>query len=115
MASLTYKIINGHKYYYARVCKRVDGKPKIVETHYLGTIDKMIQNSSLSQSIPKAKEVCIKELGATAALFDIAKRLQLVDIVDQHVSKRKQGPTTGQYMLIAAINRAAHPTSKASM
>ena len=115
MASLTHKIINGHKYYYARVCKRVDGKPKIVETHYLGTVDKMIQNSSQSQVIPKAKEVCIKELGATTALFDIAKRLQLVEIIDKYVSKRKQGPTIGQYMLIAAINRAAHPTSKASL
>ena len=35
MASLTSKIVNGRKYYYARVCKRVDGKPKIVQTHYL--------------------------------------------------------------------------------
>ncbi len=115
MASLTHKIINGHKYYYARVCKRVNGKPKIVETHYLGTVEKMIQNSQQSQDIPEAREVCIQQLGATAALYDIAKRLQLVEIVDRHVAKRKQGPTVGQYMLIAAINRAAHPTSKSTL
>jgi len=115
MASLTHKIINGHKYYYARVCKRVNGKPKIVETHYLGTVGKMIQNSQQSQDIPKAREVCIQQLGATSALYDIAKRLQLVEIVDHHVTKRKQGPTVGQYMLIAAINRAAHPTSKSAL
>jgi hypothetical protein len=30
MASLTHKMIKGHKYYYARVYKRVNGKPKIV-------------------------------------------------------------------------------------
>jgi transposase len=54
-------------------------------------------------------------LGATAALYDIAKRLQLVEIVDRYVTKRKQGPTVGQYMLIAAINRAAHPTSKSAL
>ena len=41
MASLSHKMIKGHKYYYARVCKRVNGKPKIVETHYLGTVDKI--------------------------------------------------------------------------
>ena len=115
MASLTHKIINGHKYYYARVCKRVNGKPKIVETHYLGTVGKMIQNSQQSQDIPEAREVCIQQLGATSALYDIAKRLQLVEIVDHHVTKRKQGPTVGQYMLIAAINRAAHPTSKSAL
>lgn len=115
MASLTHKIINGHKYYYARVCKRVNGKPKIVETHYLGTVEKMIQGSQQSRDIPEAREVCIQQLGATAALYDIAKRLQLVEIVDRHVTKRKQGTTVGQYMLIAAINRAAHPTSKAAL
>lgn len=115
MASLTHKIINGYKYYYARVCKRVNGKPKIVETHYLGTVEKMIQNSQQSQDIPEAREVCIQQLGVTAALYDIAKRLQLVEIVDRHVTKRKQGPTVGQYMLIAAINRAAHPTSKSAL
>ncbi|MBW2195670.1 MAG: IS1634 family transposase [Deltaproteobacteria bacterium] len=115
MASLTHKIINGYKYYYARVCKRVNGKPKIVETHYLGTVEKMIQNSQQSQDIPEAREVCIQQLGVTAALYDIAKRLQLVEIVDRYVTKRKQGPTVGQYMLIAAINRAAHPTSKSAL
>ena len=30
MASIVKKIICGRPYYYARVCKRVDGKPKIV-------------------------------------------------------------------------------------
>lgn len=115
MASLTHKIINGYKYYYARVCKRVNGKPKIVETHYLGTVEKMIQNSQQSRDIPEAREVCIQQLGVTAALYDIAKRLQLVEIVDRYVTKRKQGPTVGQYMLIAAINRAAHPTSKSAL
>jgi transposase len=115
MASLTHKIINGHKYYYARVCKRVNGKPKIVETHYLGTVGKMIQSSQQSRDIPEAREVCIQQLGATAALYDIAKRLQLVEIVDRYVTKRKQGPTVGQYMLIAAINRAACPTSKSAL
>ncbi len=112
MASLTSKIVNGHKYYYARVCKRVNGKPKIVQTHYLGTAEKMIENAHGPKQMPRAKEVCILELGATGALFDIAQRLQLVEIVDRHAPKRNQGPSVGQYMLVAAINRASHPTSK---
>ncbi len=113
MASLTPKIISGHKYYYARISKRVDGKPKIVQTIYLGTVDKMIKNARAADQIPQAKEVYIAELGATAALFDIANRLQFVQIIDSHVAKRKQGPTIGQYILTAAINRATQPTSKA--
>ncbi len=115
MASLTQKIVNGHKYYYARVCKRVGGKPKIVRTIYLGTVEKMIKNARPIDQIPEAKEACVLELGATGALFDIADRLQFVEIIDRHAAKRKQGPSVGQYMLIAAINRAAKPTSKAAL
>ena len=115
MPSLTSKIINGHKYYYARVCQRVNGKPKIVQTHYLGTVEKMIENAHGPKQIPRAKEVCILELGATGALFDIAQRLQLVEIIDRHCPKRNQGPSVGQYMLVAAINRACHPTSKTTL
>src|SRR3989304_2147689 len=115
MASLTHKVINGSKYYYARICRRVNGKPKIVQTLYLGTVDRMIQNAQETVSIPEAKEVRILELGATAALIQIARRLKLVESIDRHVPKRKQGPSVGEYLLIAAINRAAHPTSKAAL
>jgi len=115
MASLTPKIVNGHKYYYARISKRVNGKPKIVQTIYLGTVDKIVKNAQAAEQIPPAKEVYIAELGATAGLFDIAKRLQFVEIIDSHIAKREQGPTVGQYMLAAAINRAAQPTSKAAL
>lgn len=115
MASLTQKIVNGHKYYYARECKRVDGKPKIVRTIYLGNVDTMINNSKASKTLPDADEVCILELGATAALYDIAQQLDFVGIVDRHAQKKKQGPSVGQYMLVAAINRAACPTSKSAL
>jgi len=115
MPSITQKIINGRKYYYARICRRVDGKPKIVQTIYLGSVGKMIENAKATKEIPKAREVCILELGATAALLELARRLRLVEIIDRHAPKRGQGPTVGQYMLVAAINRAANPTSKAAL
>lgn len=115
MASITHKIVNGSKYYYGRICKRVNGKPRIVQTIYLGTVERMMQNAQSSENIPKAKEVRIAELGATAALFDIAKRLEFVEIIDRIVSKRDQGPSVGQFMLIASINRASKPTSKTAI
>ena len=38
MYSLTQKTVKGRKYYYARLCQRVNGRPKIVQTIYLGTV-----------------------------------------------------------------------------
>jgi transposase len=115
MASLTQKIINGHKYYYARICKRVNGEPKIVQSIYLGTIETMIKKAQSTHEILKAKEVYIAELGATSALLDIANHLGIVNIIDRHASKRSQGPSVGEYMLIAAVNRASNPTSKTAL
>src|SRR6516164_4078253 len=37
MPSLTKKILRGKPYYYLRECQRVNGKPKIISTIYLGT------------------------------------------------------------------------------
>ena len=42
----------------------------------------------------------------------MAQRLDLVALIDQHVPKRDQGLSVGQYMVLAAINRATQPTSK---
>lgn len=116
MPSLTQKTINGLKYYYARICKRVNGKPKIVQTVYLGSVERMISNASRSPTqTPKPSEVHVAEFGATAALFSIARRLGVVDLIDAHAPKRDQGASTGQYLLLAAINRAIRPLSKASL
>ena len=68
MASLTPKIVNGHKYYYARISKRVNGKPKIVQTIYLGTVDKIVKNVQTINQVPQAK--CARIIsGSYAALF----------------------------------------------
>jgi transposase len=50
-----------------------------------------------------------------AALYDLAQQLQLIELIDQLAPKRKQGPSLGQYMLVAAINRCLAPTSKLQM
>jgi len=118
MASITKKVIGGNTYYYARECKRVDGKPKIVWQKYLGKADDVI--AALSDKgkdgipdPPAPKEAVISEFGAVAALYDIAQGLDLVRHIDRHVPKRGSGPSVGTYMLVAAINRCVAPTSKA--
>ena len=112
MPSLTTKVISGHKYYYARVCKRVGGRPKIVQTIYLGTLEAMMARAQGTLSPTSPQEVHVAEFGGFAALYLMADRLRLVQTIDQHALKRGQGPSVGQYMLLAAINRALGPTSK---
>lgn len=113
MPSLTPKIIGGHTYYYARYCQRVDGKPKIVRQVYLGKIDDLVAAAERSQQPPQPLETEVAAFADAAALFDIAQRLDLVELLDSILpAKRHQGLSLGQYLLLAAINRAVSPTSK---
>ncbi len=113
MPSLTPKIIGGHTYYYARYCQRVDGKPKIVRQVYLGKIDDLVAAAEHSQQPPQPVETEVAAFADSAALFDIAQRLDLVPLLDSILpARRHQGLSIGQYLLLAAINRAVSPTSK---
>ena len=113
MPSLTPKIIGGHTYYYARYCQRVDGKPKIVRQVYLGKIDDLVAAAERSHQPPQPLETEVAAFGDAAALLDIAQRLDLVQLLDSILPpKRHQGLSLGQYLLLAAINRALSPTSK---
>jgi transposase len=49
------------------------------------------------------------------ALWQEANAAGLVEHIDRHCPKRRQGLTTGQYLAIAAINRAISPRRKRSM
>jgi transposase len=115
MASLTPKIIGGRTYYYARECQRVDGKPKIVQTIYLGSLDRILRALSLAKTPLQPKTARLSSFGDVVALYDQAQQIGLVELIDAQVPKRDQGLSTGQYLLLAALNRAAHPTSKAQL
>src|SRR5918995_380184 len=107
--SLTKKTIRGKPYYYFRECQRVGGKPKIVSTIYLGTAQGILE----SLTRPQPQRIAIREFGASAAVFDMAHTLDIVATIDRHVPKRgAQGPSVGQYLLVAAINRCIAPCSK---
>jgi transposase len=111
--SIGKKKIKNHFYYFARECKRVNGKPRIVFQKYLGKVENII--AAVDHAPPIATEVTITEFGAVAALFDFARKLNLPDVIDDAVLKRDQGLSVGHYMLIAAINRCVAPTSKAKI
>lgn len=112
MPSLTKKIIRGRPYYYLRECQRVDGKPKIVWQHYLGSATDLAERLQG----PTPHKAVIREFGASAACFDVARQLDVADIIDHWVPKRAtSGPSVGQYLLIAALNRCLAPSSKARL
>lgn len=115
MASLTKKVIGGHAYYYARECTRVNGKPKITRTVYLGRVDDIMAAIARYRQPEPIKEIAVTEFGAIAAVWTIVERLGLIRIIDKHVPKRDQGLTVGQYMALAAVNRATCPKSKRAL
>jgi transposase len=114
MASLTAKVIHGQTYYYARECQRVNGQPKIVRTVYLGSAKDLIAAVLDKQQaqVPQPYAVAIASFGDVVALYDLAQQIGLVELLDHHLPKRDQGLSVGQYLLLAALNRAVHPTSK---
>jgi transposase len=118
MASIIKKTIRGKPYYYARESKRIDGKPKIVWQKYLGTPQQIIdvmtgKSASPTSGVPK--EAIITEFGAVIALHDLVERLRLTEIIDRHVPKKGSGPSVGNYLVTAAINRCVAPRSKAKI
>jgi len=112
MASLTKKLIRGKPYYYLRESKRVNGKPKIVSTIYLGPPQRLLDRLLR----PEPAKVALAEFGASAAVFALAQALEVVATIDRHVPKRgAQGPSVGEYLLVAALNRCIAPCSKAQI
>ncbi len=116
MASLTAKKIHGRTYYYLRESAWVDGKPKIVKQTYLGTAEAVAAALGRApcplRPLPGAP---VRAFGAVAAVYDLAQRLGVAELIDRHAPKRGRGPSVGTLLLLAAINRAVAPTSKARL
>ena len=119
MPSITKKMIRGKPYYYARECKRINGKPKIVWQQYLGRpediIKAVIEPSPRAEAVSKPKEAIVVDFGAVAALYDLSQRLRLTEHIDRHVPKQGPGPSVGDYLLVAILNRCVAPCSKAGI
>jgi hypothetical protein len=82
MASLTAKVIHGRTYYYARECQRINGKPRIVRTVYLGSADDLIAAVLRQQHapVPQPHAVAIAAFGDVVALHDLAQQIWLVEL-----------------------------------
>jgi transposase len=113
MGSIIKKKIKGKIYYYYAESKRINGKPKLVNQKYLGSAEKLLEMARSSEN-PLQERVLYsdeKDYGAVTMLYDLAKRLNVTEIIDSCIHKRKQGSSVSMYVLIEAINRAVAPSS----
>jgi transposase len=113
MERLEAKRIKGHTYYYYSQWARVDNRCRRVWQKYLGKLEDIV--AAVQGGGPAPIDAEVFQWGLPQALWQEATRAQLVDLIDRHCPKRRQGLTTGQYLAIAAINRAISPRSKRSM
>lgn len=111
MASIIKKTVSGKSYYYYVEMARIDGKPKRTKQVYLGSAESIIKNHD-SQKPMQPLHSEIEAFADVCALYDLAQRLSLVEMLDQYLPKRNQGISLGIYTLIAAINRAVSPLAK---
>lgn len=115
MAFIASRMSRGKRYWSIVESRRVNGRPRQTILEYLGTAE------TLLQKLNEPGDVSIKSYthGDVTALLAIAKELNIVDIINNHASSCANGRktnrdhlTTGESLILAAVGRACHPTSK---
>jgi transposase len=110
MASLTKKLINGRPYYYLRETARVGGRSKVVRTVYLGRAEDIERRLT---EVCEPRAVRVRSFGAVAAALAVCRALDVAGAIDAQLpARRASGPSVGQLICLAAINRACCPRSK---
>jgi len=113
MERLEAKKISGHTYYYYSNWGWQDGKCRRMWQRYLGKPGDILKAVEGGGPPPLHAEVF--QWGLPCALWKEVLRARIVEETDALCPKREQGLTTGQYMAVAAVNRAICPKSKRSM
>jgi len=107
MAHLYKKVKKGHEYFYIRETQRVYGKPTTINQVYLGTADKVQAALGKGGFSPK-------EFGSVFALNELDRDIDLAGMINEILppKKRVRGPSLGELVYYATLNRAISPTSK---
>jgi transposase len=112
VASLTKKLINGRPYYYLRETARVGGRSKVVRQVYLGRAED-IERRLAETAEPRSVQA--RSFGAVAAALKLCRELEVAEAIDRALEVaggRRSGPSVGEMIMLAAINRACRPRSK---
>lgn len=113
MERLEKKKINGRYYYYYTKWGWASGKCRRLWQKYLGKLDDIVKAVEGNKQSPVYAEVF--SYGLSTALWKEAQNAEVIPTIDTLCPKRAQGLSTGEYIAIAAINRAHSPVSKKSM
>lgn len=113
MQRLEAKSINGHTYYYLSQWGWKNGKCRRLSQKYLGKPEDIAQ--AVAGTGPAPEYALVLDWGLPRALWQEAQRAQVAQHVDQLCPKRAQGLSPGDYIRLAAINRACQPVSKQAM
>jgi transposase len=113
MQRLEAKSIHGRTYYYLSQWGWKNGKCRRLSQKYLGKLEDFAQ--AVQGTGPAPEYAVVLDWGLPQALWREAHRAQVVEHVDRLCPKRAQGLSTGDYLRLAAINRACQPVSKQSM
>ena len=129
MASLQRFHVRGHSYWRIVESRRINGKPRPIVVAYLGKADDLLARLRSSESLALQSH----SHGAVAALYALAAELDVVGIIDRHLESsgrrvrrqprgvplgtrlpplRTDDLSVGQSLVLAAIGRACHATSK---
>jgi len=113
MERLEKKQVNGHAYYYYSKWDKVDGRCRRVWQKYLGKLEDIVLATQSGGPSPQYAEVF--QWGLPQALWNECCRAEVIAHVNSECPKRTQGLSTGEYLAIAALNRAIRPESKRSL
>ena len=115
MASIQVRISRGKKYWSIVESRRVNGQPRTFILEYLGTAETLLQR------LQQEDTFSIKSYshGDSTALINTAVELDIINTINKYIPTGKDdtkptrdGLTVGASLLLAAIGRACHPTSK---
>ena len=112
MERLEVKTIHGKQYYYYSKWGWKDKKCRRIWQKYLGKIEDIVK--AVEGGGPPPRYADVFQWGLPCVLWKEIINAQVVEIIDGLCPKREQGLSTGQYLSIAAVNRAIQPKSKRS-
>jgi transposase len=92
------------------------GKSKVVnEQIYLGTAETVLHKLLDKDNVYDPVQIRKKDFGLPVALFEMAERVGLRDVIDRVAPGEVEGIPVSDFLLIAAINRVGNHTPKESM
>ena len=112
MERLESKKVNGNTYYYYSKWGWKNGKCRRLWQKYLGKLENIVKAVE-GGPVPSYAEVF--QFGLPTALWLEGKRQNIIQEIDKLCPKRNRRMSIGDYIAVAAVNRAISPVSKQSM